>query len=92
MVRDVRVPLELQIDGFFNAATVLTTNERSNLAFFFFEFEVNDFMVDDVRIGIFLKAGCITFDYVCARCDLAHDGTIHTLSSLLSCLEAVDVF
>ena len=57
MVGDVGVPLEFQIDGFFDVAAVLTTSERSEFAFFFFEFEVKDFMADDVRVGIVLKAG-----------------------------------
>ena len=57
MVKDVWVPLGFRIDGFLDAATVLMANERSKLAFFFFfEFETDIFMVDDVRIDIILKA------------------------------------
>ena len=57
MVGDISVPLEFQINRFLGAAAVPTTCERSNFAFFFFEFEVEDFMVDDLRVGIILKAG-----------------------------------
>ena len=57
MVGDVGIMLEFQIDGFLSAAAVPTSRERSDFAFFFFEFKVEDFMVDGVRVGIVLKAG-----------------------------------
>ena len=58
MVGDVGMPLKFGIYGFLGAATVPTTSERSDSAFFFFfEFEVEDLMVDDTRVGIVLKAG-----------------------------------
>ena len=60
IVGDVDVPLEVQIDRFLGAAAVLTTSERSDFAFFFFEFRVDNFVVDDVRVGIVLKAGSST--------------------------------
>ena len=92
IVGDVGVPPEFQINGFFGAAAVLTTSERSNLAFFFFEVKVEDFMVDDVRVGIVLKAGGSTYGKVCAKCDSTQYGGIHAISSRLFCLEPVDVF
>ena len=51
LVGDVGVPLEFQIDGFLGTAAVLTTRERSDFAFFSFEFKVEDSMVDDLRVG-----------------------------------------
>ena len=57
MVGDVGVSPEFQLDGFLGAAVVPTTRECSGVASFVFEFEVEDFMVDDFRVGIVLKAG-----------------------------------
>jgi hypothetical protein len=55
MVGDISVPLEFQINRFLGVATVPTTRERSDFACFSFEFEVEDFMVDDLRVGIVLN-------------------------------------
>jgi hypothetical protein len=60
MVGDVEVPLEFQINGFSAVATILTTSECFNLAFFFFKFEVDDFMYDNMEVGIVLKASSST--------------------------------
>ena len=59
MAKNVRVPLEFQIDGFSDTTTVLTTNERSKLAFFVSEFKVDNFMADGVRIYIFLRRAVV---------------------------------
>ena len=84
MVRNVGVPLEFRIDGFLDTAAVLTTSEHFKLAFFFFEFKVDDFMVNYARIGIFLKAGGSTVDELCAKCDSTHDVRIHAIGRLQS--------